>query len=123
MRGFATGGYTGDGGKYEPAGVVHRGEFVFNKEATRKIGVKNLEALHELFASIGASVPGQLFTGGPVTRGTALVNASAPLTSSEAAIARQTAALSAMNLQPVAFMEDLGRTAQRVSFREGRSSL
>lgn len=26
--GFAEGGYTGDGGKYEPAGVVHRGEYV-----------------------------------------------------------------------------------------------
>lgn len=25
---FATGGYTGAGGKYEPAGVVHRGEYV-----------------------------------------------------------------------------------------------
>jgi hypothetical protein len=26
--GFAEGGYTGDGGKYEPAGVVHKGEYV-----------------------------------------------------------------------------------------------
>jgi len=26
--GFAEGGYTGDGGKYEPAGIVHKGEFV-----------------------------------------------------------------------------------------------
>jgi len=26
--GFAEGGYTGEGGKYEPAGVVHRGEYV-----------------------------------------------------------------------------------------------
>ncbi|WP_323784627.1 hypothetical protein [Thalassovita sp.] len=43
---FATGGYTGDGGKFEPAGVVHRGEFVMSKEATRRIGVGNLEALH-----------------------------------------------------------------------------
>lgn len=25
---FAHGGYTGDGGKYEPAGIVHRGEYV-----------------------------------------------------------------------------------------------
>jgi phage-related minor tail protein len=33
------GGYTGSGGKYEPAGVVHRGEFVFTKEATSRIGV------------------------------------------------------------------------------------
>lgn len=26
--GFADGGYTGSGGKYEPAGIVHRGEYV-----------------------------------------------------------------------------------------------
>lgn len=32
--GFAGGGYTGRGGKYEPAGVVHRREFVFSSEAT-----------------------------------------------------------------------------------------
>jgi len=31
---FSSGGYTGDGGKYEPAGIVHRSEFVVNKEAT-----------------------------------------------------------------------------------------
>lgn len=34
--GFAEGGYTGDGGKYQPAGVVHKGEFVFTKETTAK---------------------------------------------------------------------------------------
>lgn len=40
--GFADGGYTGDGGKYQPAGVVHAGEFVMTKEATSRIGVGNL---------------------------------------------------------------------------------
>lgn len=39
---FADGGYTGDGGKYQPAGVVHAGEFVMTKEATSRIGVGNL---------------------------------------------------------------------------------
>jgi len=34
--GFASGGYTGDGGKYQPAGTVHKGEFVFNKETTSR---------------------------------------------------------------------------------------
>lgn len=29
---FATGGYTGRGGKYEPAGIVHKGEYVLPKE-------------------------------------------------------------------------------------------
>lgn len=42
---FASGGYTGDGGKYQAAGVVHRGEFVMTKEATDRIGVKNLYAM------------------------------------------------------------------------------
>jgi hypothetical protein len=32
---YWTGGYTGRGGKFEPAGVVHRGEFVFSADATR----------------------------------------------------------------------------------------
>lgn len=35
---FAEGGYTGDGGKYEPAGVVHRGEVVWNQEDVRLAG-------------------------------------------------------------------------------------
>lgn len=29
---YATGGYTGDGGKYEPAGIVHKGEYVVAQE-------------------------------------------------------------------------------------------
>lgn len=44
--GFAVGGYTGDGGKNEPAGIVHRGEYVMSKAATKSIGVGNLEAMH-----------------------------------------------------------------------------
>ncbi|MCP9269847.1 phage tail tape measure protein [Xenorhabdus sp. XENO-1] len=43
--GFAGGGYTGDGGKYEPKGVVHGGEFVFTKESTQRLGVDNLYRL------------------------------------------------------------------------------
>ncbi|PYY63610.1 hypothetical protein DEJ30_11905 [Curtobacterium sp. MCPF17_003] len=44
-KGFATGGYTGDGGKYDPAGIVHRGEFVFTKEQTARLGVAKLHAI------------------------------------------------------------------------------
>lgn len=39
------GGYTGNGNKYTPAGIVHKGEFVFTKESTKRIGVANLYAL------------------------------------------------------------------------------
>lgn len=43
--GFASGGYTGPGGKYQPAGIVHKGEYVFDKASTNRIGVSQLEAL------------------------------------------------------------------------------
>ncbi|MCR4178886.1 phage tail tape measure protein [Providencia vermicola] len=45
--GFAGGGYTGDGGKHDPAGVVHKGEFVFDKDSTAKLGKENLYRLME----------------------------------------------------------------------------
>lgn len=43
---FASGGYTGDGGKYDPAGIVHKGEYVFSQEDVNRIGLSNLEAMH-----------------------------------------------------------------------------
>ncbi|HEK1028694.1 TPA: phage tail tape measure protein [Proteus mirabilis] len=62
--GFASGGYTGGGGKYDPAGVVHKGEFVFTKEATQRLGVDNLYRLMDAgkrgYASgghVGGSAP------------------------------------------------------------------
>jgi phage-related minor tail protein len=57
---LATGGYTGAGGKYEPAGIVHRGEYVIDAERTRQIGVGNLERLHKGYAEggyVGGSSP------------------------------------------------------------------
>ena len=36
---FYSGGYTGDGGMYEPAGIVHRGEYVVNKATTSDLGL------------------------------------------------------------------------------------
>lgn len=35
---YSDGGYTGDGGKYQPAGVVHKGEYVFDKAAVKAAG-------------------------------------------------------------------------------------
>ncbi|HCM5084764.1 phage tail length tape measure family protein [Klebsiella aerogenes] len=56
--GFASGGYTGAGGKYQPAGIVHKGEYVFDQESTNRIGVSQLEALRDgkpLDATLGRS--------------------------------------------------------------------
>ncbi|MDF2506262.1 MAG: hypothetical protein K0Q52_121 [Microbacterium sp.] len=44
---YADGGYTGSGGKYTPAGIVHKGEFVFSKEATAHFGPGFLNRMHE----------------------------------------------------------------------------
>lgn len=66
-NGFAGGGFTGQGGKYEAKGIVHGGEFVFTKEATRRLGVANLYRLMRGYANggvVGATSSG---TGGSTT--------------------------------------------------------
>ncbi|HGY1453483.1 TPA: phage tail tape measure protein, partial [Acinetobacter baumannii] len=37
-QGFADGGYTGSGGKYQPAGIVHKGEVVWSQEDIKRWG-------------------------------------------------------------------------------------
>jgi hypothetical protein len=56
---YDKGGYTGDGGKYEPAGVVHKGEYVITKEKTNvfrpildMINYSPLPAIQKVFNSI-----------------------------------------------------------------------
>jgi phage-related minor tail protein len=68
--GFANGGYTGAGGRYEPAGVVHRGEYVFDAPTVSKIGVSALDAMR-------AQLKGYA-DGGYVTAADLPPNASAP---------------------------------------------
>lgn len=105
LFGFADGGYTGDGGKYEPAGVVHRGEYVMPKKAVNRIGVRNLAAMHsgalkgyasggyvgraqlpalEPLASAGSTTAPQIAISAPVT-----VNANGGTPEQNADLARQ----------------------------------
>jgi murein DD-endopeptidase MepM/ murein hydrolase activator NlpD len=62
---FAVGGYTGPGGKYQEAGVVHAGEFVLRKEATERlrsqVGLSGLYAINRTGA-----LPEGYFGGGYV---------------------------------------------------------
>jgi len=51
--GFSEGGYTGNGGINQPAGMVHGKEFVFSAPATSNLGVQTLEAMHN--AALGGS--------------------------------------------------------------------
>ena len=61
---FSEGGYTGDGGKYQPAGVVHKGEYVFDKAAVKAAGgPAAMEAMRRNLkgyangGAVGVSVP------------------------------------------------------------------
>lgn len=63
LFGFDEGGFTGNGGKNDPAGIVHRGEYVFSQDAVKAIGVENLEAMHNSLKGysngglVGGSIP------------------------------------------------------------------
>jgi TP901 family phage tail tape measure protein len=62
--GFDAGGYTGDGGKYDVAGYVHRGEWVNTQEDVRFWGVETFARMHRIAQSGGFSGGGS--TGGNV---------------------------------------------------------
>lgn len=53
---YDRGGYTGNGGKYEPAGIVHGREFVLKSEATQRIRSQHPGMLEEMNAT--GQVPG-----------------------------------------------------------------
>jgi TP901 family phage tail tape measure protein len=46
--GYAEGGYTGDGGKHDAAGIVHRGEYVSTQEDVRYWGVETFAKMHRI---------------------------------------------------------------------------
>ncbi|MBZ9922146.1 hypothetical protein LB579_31165, partial [Mesorhizobium sp. BR1-1-7] len=50
---YADGGFTGAGGKNQPAGIVHKGEYVFDQDAVKRIGVGNLAMLQRGYANGG----------------------------------------------------------------------
>ncbi|HRD90546.1 MAG TPA: hypothetical protein PK752_20165, partial [Accumulibacter sp.] len=56
LPGLARGGYTGPGGKYQVAGVVHRGEYVLPQEVVRQRGM--LALLDRLRRQGLAALPG-----------------------------------------------------------------
>ncbi|MDO5632201.1 MAG: hypothetical protein Q4G22_10225 [Paracoccus sp. (in: a-proteobacteria)] len=66
--GFSDGGFTGTGGILEPAGIVHRGEYVFSADAVKRIGVRNLEAMHSA-ASRGYAQGGPVGIPAPAAAG------------------------------------------------------
>ncbi|MCM0622832.1 hypothetical protein, partial [Nocardioides bruguierae] len=64
-REYSGGGFTGPGGKYEPAGVVHRGEVVIPQELVRR----DWSMLKSRYGSLPGFAEGGVVTGGLESRG------------------------------------------------------
>ena len=86
---FSNGGYTGNGGKYEPAGIVHGGEYVMTKEATSRLGIHTLNALNYgkqaliaggLGISVATAAPVQVDTRAPISARPVATQVSQPMT-------------------------------------------
>lgn len=67
---YDDGGYTGDGGRLDPAGIVHRGEFVVQKSVVDNPGVRNhLERLNSGYADGGYVGGGRSSSSAPDSSG------------------------------------------------------
>lgn len=76
ITGFSEGGYTGAGGKYEPAGIVHRGEYVIPKKyVNQSTGTPDMAYLSRL-SNLKVARTASYANGGTVTGGTMMVTLS-----------------------------------------------
>lgn len=72
---YATGGYTGRGGKYEPAGIVHKGEYVVPKHlVNQSTGLPYADALGRLVSGSAPAAPS--YAGGGLVSGSMMVSLS-----------------------------------------------
>lgn len=85
---YSSGGYTGNGGKYEPMGIVHGGEYVMTKEATSRLGINTLNALNYgkqaliaggLGISVATAAPVQVDTLAPISARPTMAQTSQPM--------------------------------------------
>lgn len=64
---YAMGGFTGFGATADIAGVVHRGEYVFNADAVASMGIDTLDAMHSIAQMGGVPAVGMPAGGGDTT--------------------------------------------------------
>ena len=85
---YSSGGYTGNGGKYQPMGIVHGGEYVMTKEATSRLGINTLNALNYgkqaliaggLGISVATATPVQVDTRAPISTRPVMTQSSQPM--------------------------------------------
>ncbi|WP_274755683.1 phage tail tape measure protein [Actinotignum sanguinis] len=76
---YDKGGYTGLGGKYEPAGIVHRGEYVMPKETVERWGVRFMEAIHHGTLKLPGYARGGLVHAAPFAPSVRVIQAGPPV--------------------------------------------
>ena len=65
LRGFAVGGYTGAGDKWDPAGIVHKGEVVWSQADIAKWGgVGTVEAMRKSGPELEVTGPSRIYSAG-----------------------------------------------------------
>lgn len=114
LPGFALGGWTGPGGKYQPAGIVHADEHVMPKHRVREPGML---ALLERLRLNGMSALRGYADGGLVSR----LSAPQPRGSSATPVVLDLGALGRYNTSADADVADqLVRVIQRAALQRGR---
>lgn len=122
LPGLASGGYTGPGGKHDPAGIVHAGEYVINAESTKKLGLPYLNKLNGYASGglVGAPPAAALMGGGGNVK-VEIINNGAPATAT-ASRERQPDGSSLIRIVLQAVAEDMssgGMTARATAGRFG----
>lgn len=115
VAGYSSGGYTGDGGKYQPAGVVHRGEYVIPKHIVQQPGsLEFLRQYHAVGMKALPAFPGYADGGLVSNPGPMMANA-----------VDNAAAMSATlnNSQNFYLVDDPGRIADVLSSQKGRDAM
>lgn len=122
LPGLSSGGYTGPGGKHDPAGIVHAGEYVINAESTKKLGLPYLNKLNGYASGglVGAPPAAALMGGGGNVK-VEIINNGAPATAT-ASRERQPDGSSLIRIVLQAVAEDMssgGMTARATAGRFG----
>lgn len=121
MMFLSSGGYTGDGGKYEPAGIVHKGEYVLNAAATARIGVDKLDRLNKMGyadGGLGGRPPG-VWSGGGLGGGPAYQITNQVIFSDSGRETRQTGQDEEMGREMLRQMEVVAQRVVDRSYRQG----
>lgn len=108
IEGFAEGGYTGDGGKYEPKGIVHGGEMVWSQKDVAMVG--GPAAANAMRPT--AKLKGYADGGFVANQSTASVNQALIMANALKALPR-----------PIVGVEEITRLQRRIDARENISTL